>query len=271
MKSLVKVFSILSVITLCVCITGCQKVSDTEQSKASTESDVDSAQTTSEDNKNNEFYDFLNTYSYDNFKITTDKGDEYYNYGGDCVVISAEDEAKRVIRNDIVYMVAYDQYWVTNYDFDDNPYDIETVLGVDMSKKYIEHGGWYFEDYTGKNENAVNLKKYKIKDNTVTVANIEYIDHDKEPFDNKVIDSTIYTVEELKDKSDMPEINLNMMEEVIVEEDDNETYEDEYTDDEFEEISEESIDDEIDDGEIDVSDRDSIEDIDIPEGVLSDN
>ena len=215
MKNSVKLIGLLLTLILVFSVTGCSSDTKTEESNTQSSIVKDSGVKKME-YKETDILKFVNTHNYSNFKIVTDKEDEYYNYEGYCVVLSSEDDTKRVIKDNIVYLVTEDQYWETDYDFDDNPYDIGSVVNFDSSITYYKVGDWYFCDYTNVDDNIVSVRKYKVADNSITVAVVEFMDHSKEPFNNKVIDEITYTVTELKSKDEVPEVDFDKLEEVSV-------------------------------------------------------
>ena len=213
---------IFLVFCCCLCVfTGCNKSDEStkESSDISQSSSVsvasDNAESKAESMKYSEtaLYDFFGTYNYENFIISTSDGKKYYNYNNECVVTTEEDvNSIRVIRDNIVYQIWGDQYWdASAYDYYDNPYEIRSVIHIDEACTYYKLNNWYYTDY--KNSDC-EFCKYKLNDNTITVVKLKC--NDAKPFESEVISEVTYTITELKDKADMPNIDLGVLEEVVV-------------------------------------------------------
>lgn len=238
----IKKFCIL-IFCSCLCVfSGCttgvndKKVDDVSQSQSSLIISDDASENIENavDYTETELYDFFNTYGYENFCIDTSDGRHYYNYNNDCVVTNDEDtESIRVIQNNVVYQIWGEQYWdASEYNYDDNPYEIRSVIHIDDACKYYKVGDWYFIDYNNLDS---DFYKYKIKDNTITVARVKY--DSMKPFESAVLDEVTYTITELKNKSDMPEVDLGVLEKIVVQYDDYDYTESDVTKEESSEVS----------------------------------
>ena len=159
---------------------------------------------------------FIDDNSYSNFKIEASNDKTYYWYDECGLVVDKNDLAKRVIKDGVVYITDGDQYWKAVDDYDDDPVSIENVVLKDKYDYLYKKGDWYFEEYEGLDEDIVNIYKYKVKDNKITVAKVEFSNKDKEPFNGKVIEEITYTITEVKNKNDVPMVNLDYIEEVSV-------------------------------------------------------
>ena len=159
---------------------------------------------------------FIDDNSYNNFKIEASNDKTYYWYDEYGLVVDKNDLAKRVIKEGVVYITDGDQYWKAVDDYDDDPVSIDNVVLKDKYDYLYKKGDWYFEEYEGLDEDIVNIYKYKVKDNKITVAKVEFSNKDKEPFNGKVIEEITYTITEVKNKNDVPMVNLDYIEEVSV-------------------------------------------------------
>ena len=257
------VYVALGLLIVTLCIAGCSSSNDKQASDTSVISGVSVNNKSGYEPSGLEV--FFEKNGYDNYKIETDVGITYYWYNNYGVVIDENDIAKRVIKDNKVYIADDTQYWESVYNFDDDPISIKNVIIKDKAEGYRLVNGWYFSDPIAVDESAVSIYKYKIDgtvDNKITVAKVEYIDRGKEPYNNEVIEEITYTITEIKSSDEVPVVNFTELEEVSVLAPDEWGDTDEWDDtDEWEEVDEWEDIDELEDTE-GLNDADELKDTD---------
>lgn len=231
-------------IIVALCITGCNADNKDNSGSSVVTSEVSGVQKI--ELRDTSIVGFMQVNNYDSFKVDTDVGITYYWYDPESygLVIDENDLTKRVIKNDIVYLADDTQYWESVYEFDDDPITLDNIIMKRYTDNYYLVDDWYYEDYNELSDSAVSMYKYKPDKesaNKITVAKIEYIDRDKEPFNNKVIEEVNYTITEIKSKDEVPMVDFTKLEEVSVEASYVEDDWDVDSTDEFEETTDEEV------------------------------
>ena len=217
-----KKYIVLSLsIIVALCITGCNSGNKDNSVSGDSVVSTDASGVQKIEIRDSDLLGFMQVNNYDSYKIDTDVGITYYWYDPESygLVIDENDSTKRVIKNDIVYLADDTQYWESVYDFDDDPITMDNIIMKRHTDNYYLVDGWYYEDYNELSDSVVSMYKYKPDKesaNKITVAKIEYIDRDKEPFNNKVIEEVNYTITEIKSKDEVPMVDFTKLEEVSV-------------------------------------------------------